>query len=140
MTKRRNGSKGSDSIKGDYDVGYGRPPRQHRFKPGQSGNPKGRRRGSRSFTTLLIEELGKQITIRENGIPRRITKMQAAVTQFVNKAMLGDHRALKVLLGYVPLPEDKDDPAKQAEISASFKAFVETLDRLTKIKGVAGGN
>src|SRR5262245_52908052 len=25
-----------------YDIGYGRPPKRHRFKKGQSGNPKGR--------------------------------------------------------------------------------------------------
>lgn len=32
------------SNKGDYEVGYGKPPVATRFKPGQSGNPKGARR------------------------------------------------------------------------------------------------
>ena len=27
----------------DYDVGYGKPPKNRQFPPGQSGNPKGRR-------------------------------------------------------------------------------------------------
>ena len=26
----------------DYEVGYGKPPKEHRFKKGQSGNPRGR--------------------------------------------------------------------------------------------------
>ena len=28
----------------EYKVGPGRPPKEHRFKPGQSGNPKGAKR------------------------------------------------------------------------------------------------
>ena len=32
------------SAEGDYEVGYGKPPKHSRFKPGQSGNPKGRPR------------------------------------------------------------------------------------------------
>jgi hypothetical protein len=39
-------------------VGYGRPPAATRFKPGQSGNPKGRPRG-RSLTTILRQSLDK---------------------------------------------------------------------------------
>jgi hypothetical protein len=32
-----------DSLsKPDFEVGYGRPPKAHRFQPGRSGNPKGR--------------------------------------------------------------------------------------------------
>ncbi len=31
--------------KGDYEVGYGKPPAAHRFKPGNNANPKGRRKG-----------------------------------------------------------------------------------------------
>jgi hypothetical protein len=35
-----------------YDVGYGKPPVQTRFRKGQSGNPKGRGKGSRNFATV----------------------------------------------------------------------------------------
>jgi hypothetical protein len=40
---------------GDYEVGYGRPPRHTRFAKGQSGNPRGRPCGAKNFTTLLEE-------------------------------------------------------------------------------------
>src|SRR5258708_33036230 len=40
--------------KGDYEVGYGKPPRETRFANGQSGNPRGRPSGAKNFKTLLI--------------------------------------------------------------------------------------
>lgn len=138
MIKRPKHSTKNGSKTSDYDVGYGKPPRGSRFKPGQSGNPKGRPRGSKSFARLLLEELNSRITINENGVLRRITKLDAVVKQYVNKAMRGDHRVLKPLLGYVPAPEEKDDPAKQAEIEAGFKVFVDALNRIAEIKRQQG--
>jgi hypothetical protein len=77
-----------------YQVGYGKPPRPNQFKKGQSGNPKGRPRGSRNATTLLKEALNEQVIITENGRRRTITKKEAIVTQIVNKAASGDHRSI----------------------------------------------
>ena len=39
----------------DYEVGYGKPPRQTRFSKGQSGNPRGRAPGAKDLKTLLID-------------------------------------------------------------------------------------
>ena len=49
----------------DYEIGYGRPPKQTRFKPGQSGNPKGRPRGRKNVHTILEETLYRPVTITE---------------------------------------------------------------------------
>ena len=38
---------------GEYDVGYGRPPAHARFKPGKSGNPRGRPTGRKNLTTVI---------------------------------------------------------------------------------------
>ena len=34
-----------------YEVGYARPPLHSRFRPGQSGNPAGRRKGAHNLGT-----------------------------------------------------------------------------------------
>jgi hypothetical protein len=54
---------GKDSGDGDSSIGYGRPPMHTRFKPGQSGNVKGRPRGSKNLTTTMTKELNQKVTI-----------------------------------------------------------------------------
>ena len=81
-----------------YEVGYGRPPRHSRFKPGQSGNPKGRPKGSKSLKTLLEEALSSPITITEGGVPRKMELRQLLFKAMVGKAVKGDARATAVLV------------------------------------------
>ena len=49
----------------DYEVGYGKPPSHTRFKPGESGNPRGRPRGSRNAQPSFSEERIKTLIIEE---------------------------------------------------------------------------
>ena len=49
----------------DYEVGYGKPPKAGRFKPGQSGNPRGRPKGTLNLKTDLQQELAERISVRE---------------------------------------------------------------------------
>ena len=41
----------------DYEVGYGKPPKDSRFKLGQSGNPNGRPKGSRNRVPSEFERI-----------------------------------------------------------------------------------
>jgi hypothetical protein len=85
-------------MAGDDDVGYRRPPKATRFKPGQSGNPKGRPKGSANLATDLAAELNEQITVREGGQARRLTKQRALIKSLMAKALQGDVRATTALL------------------------------------------
>ena len=81
-----------------YTVGYGKPPRATQFRPGQSGNAKGRPKGSKSFAKLVEEELTERIRITENGKHRKITKKQGIAKQIVNQAVSGSLKAIARVL------------------------------------------
>ena len=53
--KRNNISSSAPPAEEEYRVGPGRPPKEHRWKPGQSGNPKGAKRKKRSLIPELKE-------------------------------------------------------------------------------------
>jgi hypothetical protein len=78
----------------DYSVGYGKPPQHARFHQGQSGNPRGRPKGSRNLSTLMAKALNEPVVISENGKRKRITKREAVLKQLVNKAASGDAKAI----------------------------------------------
>jgi Family of unknown function (DUF5681) len=82
----------------DYDVGYGRPPVRHRFKPGQSGNPKGRPKGRKKMGTLLEAVLSERVSIREGDKVRRVPRAEAMVRMLVMKATKGDAKAFATLI------------------------------------------
>ena len=87
------------TIPGQHgEVGYGRPPRTHRFKPGQSGNPKGRRKGAKNQSTILRELLHRKITIREGGKSRKVTIFEAILTRFAEDSLKGNVRSAAFLL------------------------------------------
>ncbi len=96
----------------DYEIGYGKPPTHSRWKQGQSGNPKGSRRGVKKFSTLLYEALHKKVVVvTENGRRRAITKLEAALTQLANRAAQGEHKATQTLLGLIHEIERSTDPS-----------------------------
>jgi hypothetical protein len=118
---------------GNYEVGYGRPPRHTRFQKGRSGNPSGRPKGSRNVATLLKQQLNERVEVREKGRLRKITKLEAIVTQLVNKAATGDQRAIELLLTWIPgsqkdLRELGRSPGIDPEMVERAKMIVRGLD------------
>ena len=92
-------------------VGYGNPPKRTRFKPGQSGNPKGRPRKSRTLYDAFAAELCRMITVTEDGKPKRMTKGEAIAKQHVHKAMKGSSRSTKLVLNCIE-HDQSDQPDK----------------------------
>ena len=63
----------------EYEVGYGKPPKSGQFKPGQSGNKKGRPKGRKNFETEFLEELYEKVPIKENGKETKVSKQRLVV-------------------------------------------------------------
>ena len=86
-------------MKEAYSVGYGKPPKEYQFKKGQSGNPKGRPRKTKSFHELVAEELNENITTTINGKNKRLSKKEALIRKVFDKAIkTGDLKYTKWLL------------------------------------------
>lgn len=82
----------------DYDVGYRKPPRHSQFKKGQSGNPKGRPKGTRNLRTDFLEELGERMTIREGSREITISKQRVFIKSLMSGALKGNSAAIKSVL------------------------------------------
>lgn len=92
---------GEDDGNRDYDVGYGKPPRHSQWKKGQSGNPRGPKKGSRALKTDLDEALRAQLTITVGGKKRSGTTQALSMYALAIKAATGDLRANKLLADLV---------------------------------------
>lgn len=93
----------------DNEYGYGKPPKHSQFKPGQSGNKKGRPKGSKNTYILLNDVLNQKINIKENGKDLKISKKTAMIMQLVNKGVKGDIKAISTLLPHMLLADIKDE-------------------------------
>ena len=99
----------------DYEVGYGKPPKHTRFKPGQSGNPRGRAKGTKNLKTDLIEELAEKISIREGDRIQTVSKQRALVKSVMNRGIKGDTRAINITLSTMMRLLDTGEGAPDAE-------------------------
>ena len=89
-----------------YEVGYGKPPKDSQWKPGQSGNPNGRPRKSNDFKKILGRELSDELAIIEGGQRGRFSKLELVAKKLVHDTLKGDLRAMKILLPYIAEQQD----------------------------------
>ncbi len=116
-------------------VGYGRPPADKRFKPGQSGNPRGRPQGRENIATTIHRILHEKIRIREGTRVRTASKIAAAIEVTVNKALSGDQRALWKLIELAAKYNIFDSSPEErfhAEVESADEYLRRELDRLAE--------
>lgn len=85
---------------GNYEIGYGKPPKSSQFQKGVSGNFKGRPKKSLDFDHELIKESKSFVIINENGRRKRISKHEIVIKQLLKQAMTGSPQAARI---YFPL-------------------------------------
>jgi hypothetical protein len=134
---------GMDERAHDYEVGYGKPPIKTRFHKGRSGNPGGRRRGTKTLAALLGEALS-----RRSGLPNPdgswMTQAEAIFAALVAQAAGPDLKAKRLLFDLlvklqranVGWPQDRlpeirlDDSADAGiEVAADIARLAERMRR-----------
>jgi hypothetical protein len=85
----------------DFKVGYGKPPEHGKFKPGKSGNDKGRPKGRISTARLLEKHLDAKVTISIGGQPKKVSRREALVLSAIGDAFKGNEKIRRHFLDLV---------------------------------------
>lgn len=102
-------------------VGYKQPPRHTQFKPGKSGNPKGRPKKAATLPDVLSKELRTRVPIVNNGKRKKVSLLVAIVKQHLNKAANGDAKAAALVLNHIK--ENRPDVGDNlSELVQEFRA------------------
>lgn len=127
---------------GDYEVGYGKPPKKHQFKPGQSGNRQGRKKKSKripNIATALDKVLSREMVVTDNGQARKADVLEAMLLNLLAAASRGNFRALlafvKVVQAFPPTeeryygydPEDADRALRKIQDMVNRRQELERL-------------
>jgi len=118
----------------DEAVGYGRPPAKNQFRPGESGNPRGRPKGARNLSSVIAATLNERVAVTENGRRRHITKLEAAVKQLVNRAASGEARATQLLFALVAANDSKPPDTENRVAEADLVVMAELARRFRSDK------
>jgi hypothetical protein len=121
------------------DVGYGKPPKHTRFKPGQSGNPSGRPAGSKNRVAALarelddleatiLEEANRDVKLREGDREITIPMKRAILRSAMNNAVKGSARAQHLSTGLIAKAESSrerqrlENAAQALELKKTYQA------------------
>ena len=106
----------------DDAVGYGKPPKETRFKPGRSGNPRGRPKGSKNFNTILAKRL--QELVGRPPMSWRRSRIKHYLEQLVDRAIGGDWAAIKEVVAKMKKYDTIEEPVSFPGDSSSFAEVI----------------
>lgn len=89
-----------------YTSGYMKPPKEHRFKKGKSGNPKGRPKEPKTIASIMIRILNKKIRIK--GEDRKVTMLEALTLRLRELAAKGHPRAIEITRRYEAIRAEQE--------------------------------
>jgi hypothetical protein len=84
--------------KGDYPVGYARPPKSNQYQPGQSGNLGGRPHGRPSLDELLLEEAARVVKFKAGDKIMQMDRDRALMRKLFDMALNGKVPAIQLVV------------------------------------------
>ena len=122
MTTPKSGRRGGD------------PPRDTRYRKGQSGNPAGRPKGSKNYTTLARRMLNKIVSGNVGGKAKKMTLLEATLLKVGQGALTGEKQALATVL---KMAAELDKALAEANVSSGQSAEFEVPDDAALLRMVA---
>jgi Family of unknown function (DUF5681) len=133
----------------DYSVGYGKPPEATRFKPGRSGNPKGRPKGARNtrpalneerLKKIVLDEAYRKIKVADGNKVVSIPMAQAIIRTLAVNAAKGQPRATKLFTEMVSATEATNRAVHEEYVEAAieYKLGWEAELERRKLLGITG--
>jgi hypothetical protein len=77
-------------------AGYKRPPSKTQFKPGKSGNPRGRPKRKLDMSSALNKAFNDKVVV--TGLGKTLTGMEAFVQSIVDRVLKGESKAIPELI------------------------------------------
>nr|WP_298899173.1 DUF5681 domain-containing protein [uncultured Altererythrobacter sp.] len=136
------GSPPIQSSEGDYEVGYGKPPKSTQFKKGNTKG-KGRKKGSKNLKTIVNETLGMKVKVKTAGKVKTISKFEAGLHQLATKHSQGDPKAIAKAIELFERYGPKEDPEgpppeKTAKDHSALKKYLAMQDIIHSEKAESG--
>ena len=94
--------------KPDESSGYKRPPKASQFKKGQSGNPKGRPKGSKNNKTVFESLAATLIDGKLPGGKENVTLREGVIAKLASKALAGDARSMNKFIDTMQSYDDQN--------------------------------
>lgn len=110
--------------------GYGKPPRNTRFKKGVSGNPSGRPKGQATLPAILRRKLDKKVAVTRDGRREKITMREAIVEGIIKDAATGSSPSRLAAVRWIQSVDKQPENRSEYDLS---KITDEELDELERI-------
>ena len=134
-------AKNEEKLRKDYEVGYGKPPKNTQFKKGQSGNRLGRKKKllPQTLEEAIKLELNKEMTLtNKDGVKEKMSYYTLLARSLVQDAIKNDGPSRKILLQSknilkcnipesVKFIDERNNPTKTDEIPEEHKEILRAL-------------
>jgi hypothetical protein len=127
-----------EEMRRPYEIGFGKPPKSSQFKPGTSGNSRGRPKKTRPDSTSLNASIRNALTRERKvsgpgGVERKAIAIDIIAERFVGELANNPTRSLKAYVPYinallaVETKVENDHAAGAAEVRAKLEDMAERI-------------